>query len=125
VTLCDALCDPNDVSTLLKTNKHFHMTTVLRSLANLPRRIERYTVKLGYNEQLGTGQFCVITGLMCLVKWPILLRNLFVVTECLLTTEFHYIWPHSLAEIFLRVFCLIDPFTLTFDLQGLLFLRGR
>ncbi len=41
--------------------------------------IDPYTVKLGYNEQLGTGHFCslkpefVITGLFCALKWPIYL----------------------------------------------------
>ncbi len=39
----------------------------------------------------------VITGLICVLKWSIWLQFFFVITECLLTTEFvitafHYIW---------------------------------
>ncbi len=48
------------------------------------------TVKLVYNEQLGTGHFCslwpgfVIIGLICVLKWPIWLQK----TTCSLITEF-------------------------------------
>ncbi len=49
----------------------------------------QHTVKLGYNEQLGTRPFLfVITGLIYVIKWPIWLKQLFVITECSLTTEF-------------------------------------
>ncbi len=53
-----------------------------------------YTVKLGYNEQLGASHFCslqpgfVLTGAICVLKCPIWLKNLLVITECSLTTEF-------------------------------------
>ncbi len=51
-------------------------------------------VKPGYNEQLGTGHFrslypgYVIIGLICVVNCQICPKNLFVITECSLTTEF-------------------------------------
>jgi hypothetical protein len=53
----------------------------------------RQTVKLGYNEQLGTVHFCsllpgfVITGFICVLKVPISPKNMFVITGCSLTTE--------------------------------------
>jgi hypothetical protein len=50
------------------------------------------TVKLGYNEQLGTHHFWfVITGVRCNrvdLCTKISPKNLFVITECSLTTEF-------------------------------------
>jgi len=64
--------------------------------------IYKYTVKLGYNEQLGTGWNCslqpgfVITGLIYVVKWPIgteqfvRYNRVFVITEFVIT-EFHCI----------------------------------
>jgi hypothetical protein len=47
------------------------------------------TVKLGYNKQLGNGHFVRYNRIsVCLVKWPICPENLFVITDCSLTTEF-------------------------------------
>ena len=45
-------------------------------------------VKLGYNEQLGTGQICslqpgfVIVGLIYVVKWSFGTEFLFIITKC-------------------------------------------
>ncbi len=81
-------------------------------------------MKLGYNEQLKTSHFCslqqgfVITGLICVLNWPISLKNPFVITGCLLTTELvinefhcnlvpspgHFLKPNSTLQQFLTIF---------------------
>ncbi len=44
----------------------------------------------------------VITGLICVVKGPIYPKNLLVITECSLTTEFHCIFKMWRTGIFIR-----------------------
>jgi hypothetical protein len=48
-----------------------------------------YAVKLVYNEHFSLLKpGFVITGLICVLKRPSSSKNMFVITECLLTTEF-------------------------------------
>jgi hypothetical protein len=52
-------------------------------------KCEYNAVKLGFNEQLGTGHFFSLQpGLIFVLKWPIYPKNMFVITDFLLTTEF-------------------------------------
>ncbi len=83
------------------------------------RKTHDAKVKLGFNEHLGTGHLCsvffVITGFICVIIWPIWLKNSYVITICLLRTEFvitefHYIFwlKLSLKIFFLTVYGPID-----------------
>jgi hypothetical protein len=77
------------IKEMKKNSFHFQFNFVCNIFVNI--------VKLCYNEQLGTVNFCslqlgfVITVLISVLKWPAWPKNLSVITEFVIT-EFHCNW---------------------------------
>jgi hypothetical protein len=71
----------NPLSTRYSSQVNLHFFVI-------KRQIYKNTFKLGYNEQLRTCHFCSlyrgfdITGLICVLKWPIWRKYLFFIIEC-------------------------------------------
>ncbi len=91
------------VSTAFLKNTVLDLTPKLSSYfiktyfsSNLWSRVQSYkikfclrlpiTFKLGYN--LGSAILFVVTGLICVLKWHIWPKNMFIITECLLINKF-------------------------------------